>query len=122
MHPMPVSLSRPIMQTRCDALPHEAMGSWRASHETCTHMPHDPSPLGVLPGRPTRPIRRESAPASEHAAHAARHWIIGPRADLDGFLCQVAAVCEATGPGGGPPDILWLREIAKVYGLLPAEG
>jgi hypothetical protein len=82
-------------------------------------MPHDSSIPPVRPGRPTRRIRRESAPASEHAA---RHWVIGPRADVDGFLCQVAAVCEATGPGGGPPDILWLREIAKVYGILPAEG
>ena len=68
--------------------------------------------------RSTRAIHRASAP---EATHAARHWIVGPRADLDGFLCQVAAICEATGPGGGPPDILWLREIAKVYGLVPAE-
>jgi hypothetical protein len=69
-------------------------------------------------GRPTRAIHRATAP---DATHAARHWVIGPNADLDGFLCQVAAICEASGPGGGPPDILWLREIAKVYGLVPVE-
>ena len=84
-------------------------------------MSHDTSSHGRL--RPTRAIHRAAAPqAARDAAQVARHWIIGPRADLDGFLCQVAAICEATGPGGGPPDILWLREIAKVYGLVPAEG
>ena len=65
--------------------------------------------------RQTRAIPRVTAPRAEHTG---RRWIIGPRADVDGFLCQVAAVCEAAGPGGGPPDILWLREIAKVYGLV----
>ena len=87
-------------------------------------MSHDRSSRRDPPrGRPTRAIRRASAPphAAPDAEQAARHWIIGPRADLDGFLCQVAAICEAAGPGGGPPDILWLREIAKVYGLVPAE-
>ena len=71
-------------------------------------MSHDISPRRR--GRPSR---------DAHRAAATRQWIIGPRADVDGFLCQVAAICEATGPGGGPPDILWLREIAKVYGLVP---
>ena len=79
-------------------------------------MTHDTSSRARL--RPTRAVPRQSAP---DAASAGRHWVLGPRADLDGFLCQVAAICEATGPGGGPPDILWLREIAKVYGLVPAE-
>ena len=82
-------------------------------------MPHDSSTPGAGKGRPTRLVRRERAPTAQHAA---RHWVIGPRADVDGFLCQVAAVCEATGPGGGSPDILWLREIAKVYGIVPVEG
>ena len=81
-------------------------------------MSHDSTTPGVPHGRPTRLVRRERAPAS---GPAGRHWVIGPRADVDGFLCQVAAVCEATAPGGGPPDILWLREIAKVYGMVPAE-
>ena len=79
-------------------------------------MSHDTR--SVRHGRPTRAIHRATAP---DATHAARHWVIGPNADLDGFLCQVAAICEASGPGGGPPDILWLREIAKVYGLVPVE-
>ena len=78
-------------------------------------MPDDRSPTDVPPLRPTRAIHRVAAPRAEDAG---RRWIIGPRADVDGFLCQVAAICEATGPGGGPPDILWLREIAKVYGLV----
>ena len=84
-------------------------------------MSHDTSSHRRL--RPTRAIHRAKAPrhAAPDAAHAGRHWVVGPTADLDGFLCQVAAICEATGPGGGPPDILWLREIAKVYGLVPAE-
>ena len=64
-------------------------------------------------GRHTAATRRADAP---------RHWVIGPHADVDGFLCQVAAICEATGPGGGPPDILWLREIAKAYGLVPVSS
>lgn len=63
--------------------------------------------------RSTRPIPRHTAPAAD------RHWIVGQDADLDGFLRQVAAVCEATGPGGGPPDVVWLKEIARVYGLVP---
>ena len=79
-------------------------------------MSHDHSSSPRL--RPTRAIHRASAP---EATHAGRHWVVGPHADLDGFLCQVAAICEAAGPGAGPPDILWLREIAKVYGLIPVE-
>lgn len=74
-------------------------------------MSHDASPRPR--GRRTAAIRRDAASS---------HWVIGPRADVDGFLRQVAAICEATGPGGGPPDILWLREIAKAYGLVPVDG
>ena len=90
-------------------------------------MTHDTSSRSRL--RPTRAIHRVPAPRvavprhdAPDAADVARHWVIGPSADLEGFLCQVAAICEATGPGGGPPDILWLRELARVYGLVPAEA
>ena len=85
-------------------------------------MPDDLAPLdsslAPVPARATRPLPRVTAPDNPDAG---RRWVIGPRADVDGFLCQVAAVCEAGGPGGGTPDILWLREIAKVYGLVPVE-
>jgi hypothetical protein len=76
-----------------------------------------PAPLTLVPGRATKPVPR----AAMLNADAGRHWVVGPEADVDGFLRQVAAVCEASGPGGGPPDVVWLREIAKVYGLVPKE-
>lgn len=84
-------------------------------------MQEDHAPLALVPAvapRTTRPLPRVTAPDNPEAG---RRWVIGPRADVDAFLCQVAAVCEASGPGGGPPDILWLREIAKVYGLVPVD-
>lgn len=77
----------------------------------------DPETHPAVPGRTTRPLKRVAAPSSD----AGRHWIVTPDADLDGFLRQVAAVCEATGPGGGPPDFVWLKEVARVYGLVPVE-
>lgn len=79
-------------------------------------MSHEHSvPIRLMTERPTRAVPRATVPSAD----AGRHWVIGPDADVDGFLRQVAAVCEASGPGGGPPDVVWLREIAKVYGLVP---